>query len=154
MLEEAYADSDADNKLKRLLNSDINTYPPGQLLVKMDVATMASSFEMRSPLLDCRLLRLRLPDHIVDGKNTGFGVLPAWFRGELLELRRNVLLDERLMGRGTFRTEALAASMDDHVSGRQDNSSRLWSLIQLELWVRTCVDRTVLAKPVSLALDS
>lgn len=179
-LEDAYADSDANNELERLLDTDVNTYLPGQLLVKMDIATMASSLEVRSPLLDHRLmetaaalspgdkvrglttkrifkdaLRPWLPDHILDRKKAGFGApLAAWFRGELRELPRDVLLDERSADRGIFRTEALTTLIDDHLTGRRDHSQRLWALIQLELWLRTYVDRTTVAEPLSLALNS
>ncbi len=57
-LESAYADSDAATAFERLLDTDVNTYLPGQLLVKMDIATMASSLEVRSPLLDHRLMEM------------------------------------------------------------------------------------------------
>jgi asparagine synthase (glutamine-hydrolysing) len=179
-LEDAYAASDADSQLERLIDTDVNTYLPGQLLVKMDIATMASSLEVRSPLLDHRLmetaaalapsdkvhgrttkhilkdaLRLWLPDHILDRRKTGFGVpLASWFRGQLRELPRDVLLDERSADRGIFRTEALTALIDDHLAGRRDHSHRLWALIQLELWLRTYVDRTNVAEPLSLTLSS
>jgi asparagine synthase (glutamine-hydrolysing) len=180
VLECAYADSDADNELERLLDTDVNTYLPGQLLVKVDIATMASSLEVRSPLLDHRLmetaaslsvadkvhgnttkrifkdaLRAWLPDHILDRRKTGFGVpLASWFRGDLRDLPREVLLDERAVGRGIFRADALAGLIDDHLAGRQDNSHRLWTLIQLELWLRTYIDRVDIAEPLSLALGS
>jgi asparagine synthase (glutamine-hydrolysing) len=176
-LENAFTASDADNELERLLDTDINTYLPGQLLVKMDIATMASSLEVRSPLLDHRLmetaaalspadkvhglttkrifkdaLRPWLPDHILDRKKAGFGVpLAAWFRNELRELPGEVLLDERSVDRGIFRTGAITSLIDDHLAGRRDNSHRLWALIQLELWLRTYVDRTAVAEPLSLA---
>ncbi len=179
-LEQAYADSDADNELERLLDTDVNSYLPGQLLVKADIATMASSLEVRSPLLDHHLmefaaalpcsdkvhalttkrilkdaLRPWLPDHILDRRKTGFGVpLASWFRGELRELPRDVLLDDRSTGRGIFRTEALTALIDEHLAGRRDNSNRLWSLIQLELWLQTYVDRTTVAEPLSLSLHA
>ncbi len=178
-LSDAYVDSDADNELERLLDTDVNTYLPGQLLVKMDIATMASSLKVRSPLLDHRLietaaalrvsdkvhrlttkhifkdaLRPWLPDHILDRKKTGFGVpLAAWFRGELRALPRDVLLDEHSVSRGIFRPEALATLIDDHLVGHRDNSNRLWALIQLELWLRTYIDRTAIAEPLSLALS-
>jgi asparagine synthase (glutamine-hydrolysing) len=177
-IEDAYADSDADNELERLLDTDVNVYLPGQLLVKVDIATMASSLEVRSPLLDHHLmetaaalspgdkvrglttkrifkdaLRPWLPASILDRKKAGFGVpLATWFRNDLRELPRDVLLDERATGRGMFRTDALTALIDDHLAGRRDHSHRLWALIQLELWLRTYVDRTSVAEPLSLAL--
>ncbi len=180
VLEDAYADSDADNELERLLDTDVNTYLPGQLLVKMDIATMANSLEVRSPLLDHRLmetaaslaasdkvrrlttkhifkdaLRPWLPDHILDRKKAGFGVpLASWFRGELQELPRDVLLDPRSTSRGIFRAKAVSALIDDHLAERRDHSNQLWSLIQLELWFRTYIDHNAVHEPLSLALGS
>lgn len=141
---------------------------------------MASSLEVRSPLLDHRLmetaaalpvsdkvhgfttkrifkdaLRPWLPDHILDREKAGFGVpLAAWLRNELRDLPRDVLLDERSIDRGIFRTKALTTLIDDHLTGRRDQSKRLWALIQLELWLRTYVDRTAMAEPLSLALST
>ncbi len=179
-LEDAYAASDADSELERLLDTDVNTYLPGQLLVKIDIATMASSLEVRSPLLDHQLmetaaalpvsdkvrgfttkhifkqaLRPWLPEHILDRRKSGFGVpLANWFRSELRELPRDVLLDERSASRGIFRTEALETLIDDHLGGRRDNSGRLWSLIQLELWLRTYIDGGAVMAPLSLTVSS
>jgi asparagine synthase (glutamine-hydrolysing) len=175
-LEDAYSQSDAGNDLDRLLDTDVNTYLPGQLLTKVDIATMAYSLEVRSPLLDHRLMELAaalepddkvhrlttkrifkdalrawLPDHILERRKTGFGVpLAKWFAGELRALPGEVLLDDRSTARGIFRREAVAALIDDHVAGRRDNSNRLWALIQLELWLRTYIDRTDIAAPLSL----
>lgn len=179
-LESAYADSDAATAFERLLDTDVNTYLPGQLLVKMDIATMASSLEVRSPLLDHRLMEMAaalpaadkvhgrrtkhilkealrpwLPDHILDRKKTGFGVpLASWFRGDLRALPTEILLDEHSTNRGIFNPDGVAALIDEHLAGRRDHSHRLWALIQLELWLRTYIDRTAVAEPLSLALSS
>jgi asparagine synthase (glutamine-hydrolysing) len=148
---------------------DVATYLPGDLLPKSDIASMAHSLELRSPLLDHRVveLGLSLPDRLKqrgrEGKvalrrafaddlppsvaergKSGFGVpLAAWFRGELQPLARELLLDERARSRGWFRTEAVEGLLADHVDGRADNGHRLWTLVMLELWQRTHVDQAV-----------
>jgi asparagine synthase (glutamine-hydrolysing) len=145
---------------------DIATYLPGDLLPKSDIASMAHSLELRSPLLDTRVveLGLALPDHLKrhgrEGKiglrrafandlppsvsqrgKSGFGIpLAAWFRGELRPLARDVLLDESARARGWFRSEAVERLLDDHAAGRADNGHRLWTLVMLELWQRAHVD--------------
>jgi asparagine synthase (glutamine-hydrolysing) len=145
---------------------DLETYLPGDLLPKSDIASMAHSLELRSPLLDTRVveLGLALPDRLKrrgrDGKiglrrafaddlppavsqrgKRGFGVpLAAWFRGELRPLAREVLLDESSRRRGWFNTVALERLLDDHEAGRADNGHRLWTLVMLELWQRAHVD--------------
>jgi asparagine synthase (glutamine-hydrolysing) len=148
---------------------DIDTYLPGDLLPKSDIASMAHSLELRSPLLDHRVveLGLALPDHLKrrgrEGKialrrafahdlppsvssrgKSGFGVpLAAWFRGELRPLARELLLGEPARSRGWFRTAAVERLLDDHAAGRADNGHRLWTLVMLELWQRAHVDEPV-----------
>jgi asparagine synthase (glutamine-hydrolysing) len=150
---------------------DAATYLPGDLLPKADIASMAHSLELRSPLLDRRVFELglalperlkqrgregkialrrafaaELPASVASRGKAGFGVpLAAWFRGELEPLARGVLLDERARSRGFFRTDAVAQLLDDHVAERADNGHRLWTLVMLELWQRAHVDAPVSA---------
>jgi asparagine synthase (glutamine-hydrolysing) len=172
-----YRSSDARDPVNRLLDVDVNTYLPGDLLVKMDIASMAHSLEVRSPLLDhefmeftARLpgswkldgtttkklfkdaLRPWLPGHILDRPKWGFGVpIAAWFAGVLRDLPGDILLDSASVRRGFFREEAVRRIIDDHVSGERNNSDKIWALIQLELWLRTFID-TKTREPVALPL--
>jgi asparagine synthase (glutamine-hydrolysing) len=145
---------------------DLETYLPGDLLPKSDISSMAHSLELRSPLLDHRVVELGLslpetlrrhgrigkvalrrafaddlpPDVAARGK-AGFAVpLASWFRGELRGLARDLLLDERAGSRGWFRPHAVARLLDEHESGRDDHGHRLWALTMLELWQRAHVD--------------
>jgi asparagine synthase (glutamine-hydrolysing) len=142
---------------------DISTQLPGDLLPKSDIASMAHSLELRSPLLDHRVveLGLSLPDRLKRGKlalrrafaddlpplvaergKAGFGIpLAAWFRGELRDLAHDVLLGDR----GWFERSAVERLLAEHESGRADNGHRLWTLVMLELWQRAHVDVTVSA---------
>jgi asparagine synthase (glutamine-hydrolysing) len=89
-----------------------------------------------------------LPSHILDRAKAGFAVpLAHWFRSELRDLPRDVLLDPRALGRGYFREDEVRRLIDSHLSGGWDNSHKLWALIQLELWLSTFVDGT-LTEPV------
>jgi asparagine synthase (glutamine-hydrolysing) len=179
LIRESYISSDADNVIERLLDVDLQSFLPGGLLVKMDIATMAHSLEVRSPLLDHRFmevvasmpasakargrrtkvafkdaLRPWLPDHILDRTKMGFGVpLAQWFRGDLRELPGEVLLDPRSLDRGYFRPDAVRRLIEDHHERRRDNSQKLWSLLQLELWLRTYIDPPV-APSAPVALDA
>ena len=145
---------------------DVRTYLPGDLLLKADLASMAHSLEVRSPLLDHTVLELgvSLPDRLkVDGRRgkvalrlafadalpplvatrgkTGFGVpIARWFREDLRTLAGDVLLDETARARGLFRPGAVARLLHEHVSGRADHAHRLWCLLMLELWQREYVD--------------
>jgi asparagine synthase (glutamine-hydrolysing) len=145
---------------------DIDTYLPGDLLLKADIASMAHSLELRSPFLDHEVvtLGLALPDSLKtsgrEGKvalrrafagdlppevaargKTGFGVpLGRWFREDLREVADDLLTTNR----GWFRQETVQRLLSDHRSGRADHGHRLWCLLMLELWVREHVEAPVL----------
>jgi len=171
-----YLESDAQDDINRLLDVDVQTYLPGDLLVKMDIASMAHSLEVRSPLLDHRLMELAaglpgawklargttkkvfkdalrpwLPEHILERPKWGFAVpLGRWFRTELRHVPRETLLDRRSLDRGFFRESRIRELIRQHETGAHDNTEKLWALIQLELWLRTFVD----AKPTGpLVMD-
>ena len=163
---EPYLRSDARDEVNRLLDLDLQTYLPGDLLVKMDIASMAHSLEVRSPLLDHVFMELAaglpgswkldgrttkkvfkdavrpwLPDRLLDRPKWGFAVpLARWFRSELRALPADVLLDPRATARGFFRESRVRALIDEHAAGSHDHTDQLWALIQLELWLRTFVD--------------
>jgi asparagine synthase (glutamine-hydrolysing) len=145
---------------------DIETYLPGDLLLKADLASMAHSLELRSPFLDHEVvaLGLALPDSLKtrgrEGKvalrrafaadlppevagrgKTGFGVpLARWFRSDLRDVAHDLLSSDR----GWFRPETVRRLLDEHESGRVDHGHRLWCLLMLELWVRAHVEAPVL----------
>jgi asparagine synthase (glutamine-hydrolysing) len=152
--------------LAGLQRLDVRTYLPGDLLLKADLASMAHSLELRSPLLDHEVLELgvSLPDALkvrrLRGKvalrrafadalppavaargKAGFGVpISRWFRGELRALAGDVLLDGRARSRGQLRPAAVERLLADHAAGRADHGHRLWCLLMLELWQRTHLD--------------
>jgi asparagine synthase (glutamine-hydrolysing) len=154
--------------IDRLMAVDLDTYLADDLLAKVDVASMANSLEVRSPLLDQELMELAarlpvglklrgtqgkivlreavrewLPDGILDRPKQGFAVpLADWLRGEMRQVPEEVLLDPVATGRGIFRTEQVRRMIGEHREGR-DRADQLWAMINLELWFRTCVDRAV-----------
>ena len=87
------------------------------------------------------MLRGWIPDEILDGRKQGF-VLPLseWFRGELKNYAREVLLDPAALSRGYFRPQAVASLLDRHVCGEEDNSRGIWNLLVFELWHQRFVD--------------
>ena len=139
---------------------DAATYLPGDLLVKADIASMANSLELRSPLLDHRVVELALalpaslktrgrtgkvalrrafaadlPPEVAARGKKGFGVPVArWFRGELRDLAGDLLLGDSARGRGHFRPDAVEALLAEHAAGRADHGQRIWALVMLELW--------------------
>ena len=167
------SEGDTPDYVSTLQHIDIATYLPGDILAKVDGMSMAVSLESRVPLLDHRLmeflatipstLKLRngsgkyllqramaqdLPGEILTRKKMGFGVpLGAWFRRELRDMTRDVLLGPRARQRGIFRASEVDSLLATHDAGRRDCSARLWSLVCFELWMRQWVDRTPTAAP-------
>jgi asparagine synthase (glutamine-hydrolysing) len=161
-----WVQSSADNFLERMLDTDVQTYLPGALLVKMDIATMAHSVEARSPFLDQELMQFAaslpadlkhsrhsgkkilkralaswLPTEILERKKMGFGVpLASWFRTDLRDIPRQVLLDPDSTARGYFNSAEIERLIWDHQEGGTDHSTRIWALLQLEMWHREVVE--------------
>jgi asparagine synthase (glutamine-hydrolysing) len=161
-----YRRSDAQDLVDATLNVDLNLYLPDDLLVKVDIASMAVGLEARSPMVDhefiefvARLpsrfkisgltlkaifkkaLKDLLPAEILGRRKMGFGVpLEHWFRGQLRDFLRDILLSRRAVERGYFKPAAVAALIDAHLGGSVDHQYQLWNLLMLELWHRVCVD--------------
>jgi asparagine synthase (glutamine-hydrolysing) len=177
VVRDPYEASNASTLIERLLDVDTQTYLPDQLLVKMDVASMANSLEVRSPLLDHhfmeriaalplgakmtrssakRLLkeavRPWLPNALLERPKQGFTMpIADWLRRELRAFPQTMLLSERSRQRGLFEPAAIEQLLSDHHRGLRDNSTKLWALLQLELWFQTYVDATP-ARPITLDL--
>ncbi|MDD5132684.1 MAG: asparagine synthase (glutamine-hydrolyzing) [bacterium] len=156
----------AGNFLEQLLYTDIMTYLPEDLLVKMDIACMANSLEARSPFLDHEFMELAaslpaqmklkgqqskyilkkafapiLPPEILKRGKMGFGVpIEKWFRRELKDYVRDILLSQRSSQRGYFRREFVEKLIQQHAAGKMNHGYRLWSLLNLELWHRIFID--------------
>jgi len=163
---ERFLESDAADLLGRTLYTDMVTYLPGDLLVKVDIATMARSLEGRSPFLDHLLVEFAarlpsnlklgrrggktvlkdavselLPPEILNRRKRGFGVpISRWFRQELKELASDTLLSPRAGARPFFKPGVVRRLLKEHVDGRFDHGPRLWSLLMLELWCRRFLD--------------
>jgi len=145
---------------------DLKGYLPLDILSKVDRMSMAHSLEARVPLLDHKFvefaarippeLRLRngttkylfkramrgiLPDAIIDRPKHGFAVpLGCWFRGQLGDFLRELLLSETSRRRGILNTAYVEQLVQRHENGRPLDL-HLWTLISFELWCRTFLDR-------------
>jgi asparagine synthase (glutamine-hydrolysing) len=165
-LTDAWTNASADNQLDRMLATDVETYLPADLLVKVDIASMACSLEARSPFLDHRLMEFAaslppeqkldgtvgkillrrvlarvIPPEILERPKKGFSVpIAHWFRDELRELPAEILLDPRTVDRGYFRRSEIEDLIREHRERIADHSRRLWVLLQLELWQREVVE--------------
>ncbi len=153
------------NILDRILYTDIKTYLH-ELLMKQDQMSMAASVESRVPFLDHKLvefvaklpvnLKLRgwttkyilrksmngtIPKEILERKKAGFPVpIKKWFQDRTFSDLREYLLGDRAGQRGLFRREYVENLLNSHTAGHEDQSDRLWSLLNLEIWHRIFID--------------
>ena len=149
-----------------LLLTDLMTYLPNDLLVKVDIATMAVSLEARSPFLDHhviefaaslperlklrrlttkyllkKVLRRLLPAQNLDRRKMGFGVpIGHWFRGKMQPFLREVVLSDKALRRGFFKPEVVKQLVEQHTRSERDYSHQLWTLLMLELWFLRFID--------------
>jgi len=136
---------------------------------------MAASIESRVPFLDWGLvdfttrlperMKLRgwttkyvlrramkdiLPREILTRPKMGFPVpIGAWFRGKFRHIINECVLGERVRERGILDHNVLEQLVAEHNSGRKDHSQRLWSLVNLELWLRQAIDGDPVAESVA-----
>lgn len=153
----------SDHPLSLIQYLDMKTYLPGDILTKVDRASMAHSLEVRVPLLDHQLvewmsglspdLKLKgqegkylfkkalephLPNDVLYRDKMGFSVpLADWFRGPLKSRVQEALLDKGLAETGLFDQKVLRRMVKQHQSGQRDYSAPIWSLLMFESYLRT-----------------
>jgi asparagine synthase (glutamine-hydrolysing) len=151
-----------DHPLSLVQYLDMKTYLVGDILTKVDRASMAHSLEVRVPILDHKLvewmsrlppgLKLRgqegkyilkksmdslLPREVLYRPKMGFAVpLASWFRGPLRNRVRDVLLGPSLGDTGLFDRRFLGRIVDSHHSGVRDFSAAIWTLLMFEAFLR------------------
>jgi asparagine synthase (glutamine-hydrolysing) len=158
-----YLEKAPEHPLSMVQYLDMKTYLSGDILTKVDRASMAHSLEVRVPILDHEFvewvsglppemkysagegkrifkqaLEPLLSREILYRRKMGFAVpLASWFRGPLRQRLRTALLGESLAGTGIFNSRFLETLLDQHQSGRRDHSAALWSLLMFEAFVRS-----------------
>jgi len=155
-----YEGGECDSELLAAQRCDVLTYLPDDLLIKADIASMASGLELRSPMLDHEVVQLGLslpderkvnkrrgkrilaeafgadlPAEVFRRPKAGFGVpIDSWLRTSLLDKLRETLLDQSFIDLGWFKRTALQRLIDDHIAGKADHRHRLWALLWLGRW--------------------
>lgn len=148
--------------LKTVQYLDLKTYLVGDILTKVDRASMAHSLEVRVPFLDHKfiewafklesganlqqgvgkfslkkMMEPHLPEDVLYRKKMGFSIpLADWFRGPLQQKLQDAVLSERMLNCGIFAPEQLKRLVKDHISGLKDNSASLWTLMMFDGFLR------------------
>jgi asparagine synthase (glutamine-hydrolysing) len=170
-----YWERSSGETLQRLLYTDIKTYLV-ELLMKQDNMSMAASIESRVPFLDHPLVEFatNIPQKLQVGGLAGKHILKKgmedllphsilyrpklgfptpwsrWLAGSQLNLIRDLLLEARSIERGLFKPEAVEKLFEEHRAGHRDHYDRIWRLLNLELWLRACLEQEEY-KPVTVS---
>ena len=166
LLEKWYEKGKGSGVLDATMLADQMTYLPNDLLVKVDIASMANSLEARSPFLDHNLIEFAaslpesmkmknfqtkyllkkvaaklVPKDVIYRKKMGFGVpIGKWFRGEMKNFVNETLLSEKAMIRGITKPDTVRRYIHQHQTGELDHTHQIWSLLMLELWFQRFID--------------
>ena len=165
---EDYFDMEDDiSDIDRALFTDINTILPNGYQVKMDVASMSNSLEVRAPFLDYRILEFAasippliklkkgtlkyllkklaeeyLPTESIHRPKWGFAIpIDDWFRKELKPYLYSVILSDKSRKRKYFNYDYVEYIIDEHLADKGYHEHKLWSLLWLELWHRMFIDK-------------
>ena len=166
VLEQWFDRANGSGIVDTTLLTDQMTYLPNDLLVKVDIASMANSLEARSPFLDHKVIEFAagltenikmkraetksllkgvaaklVPKEVVYRRKMGFGVpIGKWLRADMREFMKEVLLSERSLKRGVSKPEIVKKYVREHTTGKQDHTFQIWSLLMLELWFQKFID--------------
>jgi asparagine synthase (glutamine-hydrolysing) len=156
------ANAPTEDPLSIIQYIDMKTYLPGDILTKVDRASMAHALEVRVPLLDHKFVewvsglpsssKLRngegkhifkkalqpyLSDDILYRKKMGFSIpLASWLRGPLRESMTAAVLNPMLLDTGIFNPAFLKQMVDEHLAGTKDHSTALWAVLMFEAFLR------------------
>lgn len=168
-----YLNACQPHPIAQLVEANMRSYLPDDLLIKADRCSMQASLEARAPFLDHQLaefaaamplnLKLKgsrskhilkevargtLPDDIIERKKHGFGLpLGAWLRRDMEPLRE-ILLSRRARERGLLDITVVERLIREHESGARDHNRQLWALLTLEEWHRQFVDGAQVGRAV------
>jgi len=162
-----YDNGPASDPMSRLLYLDSKTYLPGDILTKVDRMSMATSLEVRVPILDHQFVewvaslpidwklrgnvrkyllkklatKIGIPSELLNRRKQGFQLpLVDWMRKELKTSLLDILREPRTLQRGYFKPDSIRMLLDEHLRERRNRSGLLWRLLVLELWHRNFVE--------------
>jgi asparagine synthase (glutamine-hydrolysing) len=151
-----------DSTIETAMMIDTYEYLPDDILVKVDRASMASSLEIRVPLLDShifdyawslnsadrfdngvgksplrKLLRRHIPNELINRPKMGFGVpINKWLRSELRDWASELLDETLIREQGYFHPEPIKMMWAEHLSGTLDRSVQLWPILMFQAWLQ------------------
>jgi asparagine synthase (glutamine-hydrolysing) len=147
--------------IDRMMYLDLLSYLPGDILTKVDRASMAVSLETRLPFLDHRLIEFAwslpneykynngqtkwilkevlnkyIPKNLYDRPKQGFGIpINEWLKGSLKEWGEDLLSEEKLENQGFFDAKKVRKKWIEHQSGKSNWQHQLWNVLMFQSWL-------------------
>lgn len=160
-------DCDAKEPLNQVLFNDLKTYLEGDILYKVDRASMAASLEVRVPFLNREVVQFtndlpfnlklhgltgkfllkktmqkRLPGEIIRRSKKGFNMPVAyWLSGDLKEIMLDMFSDSFLKRQDLFSSGYVHQLTEQHFEHRKDNRKLLWTLLMFQLWYQAYIEQ-------------
>lgn len=157
---------DAKIPLNQILFNDLKTYLEGDILYKVDRASMAASLEVRVPFLNRevvhfandlplglklhnftgkfllkKMMKGRLPDEIINRTKKGFNMPVAyWLSGDLKEFMLDMLSPSFIHRQNLFDSAFIQQLTGEHFERRKDNRKLLWTLLMFQVWYRNYIE--------------
>lgn len=158
---------DARESLNQILFNDQKTYLEGDILYKVDRASMAASLEVRVPFLNLELVQFandlpldlklhnltgkfllkktmqgKLPDEIIERPKKGFNMPVAyWLSRDLKEMLLDMLSEPFIRRQDFFSYSYVCQLINEHFERKKDNRKLLWTLFMFQMWYRTYIDK-------------
>jgi len=171
-----FAKASTSDPVSQMLYVDAKTYMVADILTKVDRMSMATSLEVRAPILDHKFVefvtslpiewklrgrqqkyilrrlaeRVGVPREVLYRQKQGFSLpLVHWIRHELKDLIMTLLLEPRTLQRGYFDQRGIKRLLDEHFSGKRMHTGRIWRLLMFELWHRNYLEQFTRLEPLS-----
>lgn len=155
--------------LRQILYDDFQVLLPDAYLVKVDVASMAASLEVRCPFLDKELVEMawslpdsmklrgpkrkwllkrvaakHVPADVIYRPKLGFALpMSHWWANGLLDILSELMSESRAVAHGFIQKEPVQRAIDQYGRGNREHATRLWLILWLELWTRIVLERSM-----------
>jgi asparagine synthase (glutamine-hydrolysing) len=152
---------DLKKPVQSMMDADLKSYLPWDILVKVDRAAMANSLETRAPFLDHSVIEFAhslpieyrmkkqgkqvlkevlykyTPKELVDRPKMGFGIpLDSWMKGALRDWVEELLSPVEIIGEGIFNSEFIQKCWQEHLSGKRNWAHELWTIVMFRHWLK------------------